>query len=83
MEVYVVYKSYSGFEDDDSNGADIIGVFKDYDDACKALKEEVKQDEEFFKENEVSFETFQVAKEYYITSNIGDIDFCITRLPVE
>lgn len=83
MEVYVAYKSYEGFEDDDSNGADIIGVFKDYDDACKAVTEEVKQDEEFFKENEVSFETFQVASEYYITSSIGDVDFSITRLPVE
>lgn len=70
MEVYVVYKSYCGFEDNDSNGADIIGVFKEYDKAAEALEEEVRQDEEFFKENEVEFETFQVKKEYYITSTM-------------
>lgn len=83
MEVYVVYKSYDEFEDNDSNGTDIIGVFKEYDDAVKALAEECKKDEEYFRDNNINCSTLQVAKEYYISSDIGCVDFCITRLPVK
>lgn len=83
MEVYVVYKSYCGFEDNDSNGADIIGVYSSLDKAKKALVEAAEEDEEFFEENEVEFTTLQAGQDYRIDSSIGCVDFCITRLPVK
>lgn len=83
MEVYVVYKSYSGFEDNDSNGADIIGVYSSLDKAKKALSEAVKEDEEFFKENETKYVLTENGILYFLSSDIGDIEFSITRREVE
>lgn len=74
-KVFVVYKEYRNWEDDDSNGAEILQVSKKIKKATESLRENYTNELQFFIENDIKIiEKNCSDSSYYIETSIGYVE---------
>ena len=82
MEVFVVYKQYSNWED--NNGTDILGVFSKFENAEKKMQKEYEREMDFIKCEEIKIKNMSLCKNFVsIKTEYGDVDIFVKSKEVE
>lgn len=82
-KVFVVYKEYRNWEDDDSNGAEIIDIFSKEKKAVQSLSESYNNELQFFIENGTKILDKNCSKTgYYIETQVGNVEGYLTKQEV-
>lgn len=81
--VFVVYKEYRNWEDDDSNGTEIINVFSKEQKAIKNIFDEYNNELQFFIENGTEILDKNCSNAgYYIETPIGNVEGYLVKQEV-
>ncbi len=82
-KIFVVYKEYRNWEDDDSNGSEIINVFSKVKKAIKNIYESYNDELQFFIENGTQILDKNCSDVgYYIETPIGNVEGYLTKQEV-